>query len=178
MITKTSEQSEATEQREQELEDEVERVIEKRMAEEPDTTESRQAVVEADHDAQRVDGVGQHALAEEGQHGVEDRGANARGEAWRRSVLDALGAAWQKRGASPCMHPSRARFAMVGRIVVIRLAAEDASTARYRGEVERMAKDRYGKVAEDIVGGLLDCARPIPVSPSPANIWVATATSR
>ncbi len=53
VMIKDEEETESAEQREQELEDEVVRAFEETMAEEPDTTEGRQAVVEADHDAQR-----------------------------------------------------------------------------------------------------------------------------
>src|SRR5687768_8980814 len=56
------EEPEPAKQREQELEDEVERAVEELVTEEPDATEGRQAVVEADHDAQGVDGVGEHTL--------------------------------------------------------------------------------------------------------------------
>ena len=53
-------------QREQQLEHVALGVYEQLVTEVPDAGERRQAVLEADHDAERIDRVGEHVLADEG----------------------------------------------------------------------------------------------------------------
>ena len=60
-------QADAAEQREQEFEDEVVEAGEQVMPEIPDAADRGQPVVEADHQAERQDGVGQHGFRDEGQ---------------------------------------------------------------------------------------------------------------
>ena len=64
-----------------------------------------------------------------------------------------------------------------GRNVVMRLAVLDANTARKRKQVPRVAQYRFGDRAETrSPESSPHCRGPGPSVPTPAYIWVATAT--
>ena len=148
------EQTEPAQQREQQLEHEALEVCEEFVAEVPDAGERGQAVIEADHDAERVDGVGEHVLAGEGEDRVEQRRADA-GRDQRVGRGQVAGVNPGEALREGLVGPHRQHGPRGRQECGDQAGGAGGHHGKEQEQVERAAHHGFGEGAEDVVGDLL-----------------------